>query len=569
MKTRRCPHAKTPTNQQTATAVPVAHSFWRRWILANSLLSGCLALGWLLLRSGTKPNRLTYPCQQAAFSTASLAFGVPLVASLIAARRQLVTRLRTRAGLIVAALGLFVTLGVSGYLMQADAYEGPLPEPPREYRAQLYHTIDCPQDPVGEHFVGLDKLLALMGGGGLKFYQSPTPALLAGPDGIIAPDDVVLIKINYQWPERGGSNTDVLRGLIRAIVDHPDGFAGEIVVCENSQFNSIDGFDRTYNNAQNTSLSPHDVVVGFQSQGFRVSHYSWTDIRYSSVTEYSNGNMTDGYVVGPYDSALHGRISYPKFRTDDGTYISLKYGIWDALGSGYDQEHLKFINLPVLKSHHATYGATACVKHYMGVVTRELSTSSHSAIGWGLLGAVIGQVRPADLHILDSIWINANPNSGPATSYGGATRRDQLIASTDPVATDRWAVQNILIPAFLANGYSPPWPYPSADPDDPDSEFRVYLDRSMNYILAAGYDATNKPDKIDTYTWNGVAGDFDLDGVVTPADFPYAADCLSGPGTWPTPTEPATGDECLWGADFDGDTDFDLVNLAQFQTLVN
>ena len=69
----------------------------------------------------------------------------------------------------------------------------------------------------------------------------------------------------------------------------------------------------------------------------------------------------------------------------------------------------------------------------------------------------------------------------------------------DPVAGDLWSVKNILIPAFIEEGHSPPWPYPSADPDLPSSSFRNYLDNSMNYLLAAGYDVTNDPDQIDVF----------------------------------------------------------------------
>jgi hypothetical protein len=151
----------------------------------------------------------------------------------------------------------------------------------------------------------------------------------------------------------------------------------------------------------------------------------------------------------------------------------------------------------VLKSHHSTYGVTASVKNYMGVVTDSLNTFSHWAIQYGILGELIGQIQPADLNILDCIWINANPNSGPSTPYEGATREDKLVASLDPVAADLWSDKNILIPAFIANGHEPPWPEPSADPDDPTSDFRVYLDNSMNRILAAGYSVTNDLDKID------------------------------------------------------------------------
>ena len=63
-----------------------------------------------------------------------------------------------------------------------------------------------------------------------------------------------------------------------------------------------------------------------------------------------------------------------------------------------------------------------------------------------------------------------------------------------------WAVSNILIPAFQANGYSPPWPEPSADPTDPSSDFREYIDWSMHYILAAGFAVTNDLAAIDAYS---------------------------------------------------------------------
>jgi hypothetical protein len=524
--------------------------------MANSLIAGVLALCWLLLRTGTKPSRFTYPCQQAAWSAATLAFGVPLVAALVAARRRVVTVLCTPTGIAFASLGLLATAGIWAYSSRADSYGGPRLDPRGDYRAQLFHVTDCLQDPVGDRFVGLDNLLLTMAREGLKFYQSPTESLLAGPDGIIAADDVVIVKINYQWDQRGGTNTDVLRGLIRRIVDHPDGFVGEVAVCENAQFASTSGFNRSENNAQDHGLSPYDVVVGFRDLGYTVSHYDWTLVRSVSVTEYSTGNMADGYVVYPYDAQFGGRVSYPKFQTYYGTYISLRDGIWDPDGEVYDREHLKFINVPVLKSHHSTYGVTACVKHYMGVVTGSLSTNSHSAIRYGILGALMGEIQLADLHILDGIWINANPFSGPSTSYGGATRRDELLASLDPIATDIWATKNILIPAFIANGYSPPWPSPSADPDDPSSDFRVYLDNSMSQILSAGYDATNDLDQIDVFDWNG-AGDFNGDGDVDNDDFLQFGACFTGPGGQPEPgCEPG---------DFDGDEDIDCYDWEGFQ----
>ena len=466
------------------------------WTTTCTLASGFLALLWLVLRTGAKPSRLAYPCQRAALSAAWLAFGGPLAATFLAVRRRLFVGLRNPVGAAIAAAGLLVTVGVWGNASRTG-YQGPPVRVPDAYRAQVFHTSGCPQSPVGDRFVGLDCLVNLMGQQGLKLHRSATTTTTSGPTGIIAPNDVVVIKINYQWDERGGSNTDLLRGLIRWIVDHPDGFTGEIVVAENSQFNSIDGFDRDYNNAEDPALSPHDVVVYFQGLGYRVSHFDWTVTRFTQVDEYSAGDMNDGYVVYPWNGSLNGAISYPKFRTGFGTYVSMRDGIY--AGGSYDRAGLKMINLPVLKSHSATYGATACVKNYMGLVTDSLGTNSHDAIGSGIMGAVMGQIQPADLNILDAIWVNGDPYGGPWTGYSDATRRDELVASVDPVGADIWSVKNILIPTFLANGFSPPWPTPSADPDDPASDFRRYLDASMNWMLAAGYDATNDLASIDVY----------------------------------------------------------------------
>ena len=515
------------------------------------------ALVWLLLRTGTKPSRLAYPCQQAAISAATLAFGAPLVSAVISARRKLAAGLRTPAGMAVAALGLMVTGGAWGYAFWANQYSGPVLDPPRDYRAQVFQVTDCPQDPVGDHFVGLDRLLSLMGREGLKFYQSASVSLVAGPDGIIAADDVVIIKINYLPDERGCTNSDLLRGLIRRIVDHPDTFTGEIVVCENTQSVDTGGLDRHNNNAQNITLSPHDVVVGFHSQGYTISDYIWTDIRYTSVGEYSDsGDLTDGYVVGPYDEEVQGRVSYPKFQTDYGTYISLKYGVWDPVSGNYDDAHFKWISVPILKSHHDTYGVTACVKMHMGTGTGVLGANLHNAIYYGILGKLLAEVRMPDLNILDGIWIQADPYDGPYCSYIDATRKDMLFASLDPVALDIWSVKNVLIPAFIENGFSPPWPYPSADPDDPDSMFRIYLDRSMYYLLDAGQEVTNDLSQIDAHTWIG-AGDFDADGDVDMDDSDQFELCFTGPGGGPA----APGCEA---GDFDFDNDIDCVDWYEF-----
>ena len=147
---------------------PATHErpgFLQKFFLTNSLLAGVSALAWLLLRSGPKPSRFAYPCQQAAFSAASLALGAPLVALLITARRHIAAGLRRPAGVVIVAGVIVAGLGISGVLIGVDAVQGTLTSPPPSYRAELFHVSSCPQDPVADRFPGLEELVRLMGGG--------------------------------------------------------------------------------------------------------------------------------------------------------------------------------------------------------------------------------------------------------------------------------------------------------------------------------------------------------------------------------------------------------------------
>jgi len=52
---------------------------------------------------------------------------------------------------------------------------------------------------------GVARLIDKMAAEGLPFYQTAEIQ-----NGLIARDDVVLLKINCQWAERGGTNTDLI-----------------------------------------------------------------------------------------------------------------------------------------------------------------------------------------------------------------------------------------------------------------------------------------------------------------------------------------------------------------------
>jgi len=558
----RCRHARERARSAEredgvrGSRLPHRWTFTEVWTWVGVVASGVFALLWLLLRTGAKPSRFAYPCQQAAFATAAAAFGAPAVATLVTCRKRLAAHLRTATGKITAGglLGLGLTLlAVASY--DADPAVT-IMTPPAGYDPEVFlvnnaRGIEPVTDPV--RYGGVDDLITLMGVHGFKWHRSATPGLTAGPDGMIDADDVVLIKINYQWDKRGGTNVDVLRGVIRRIVEHPDAFTGEVIVCENAQFASVSGFDRAENNAENRADSPHDVVTSFQSLGYDVSHYDWTGMRYTSVGEYSDADMDSGYVVNPVvDPETSIRVSYPKFRSASGTYISYKHGIWSQTSQTYDSDRLVVINIPVFKTH-PIYAITGSVKNHMGVVTRELGTDSHNAIGRGGLGSFLAEVRMPDLTILDCIWILARPGSGPSASYLEVNQRDQLVAGTDPVALDMWATKYIMIPQIIENGliYTN---YPSQDPDDPEGKFRQYTDKSMNEMLLAGIEATNDYNAVKLRVWGG---DIDLDGDLDLDDFSELQTCITGPDT---AIDPACSP-----FDFNADDALDLSDLADFQ----
>lgn len=344
---------------------------------------------------------------------------------------------------------------------------------------------------VTEYHEGVDALLELMGGEGLKFYRTDEVSPWGGPRGLIASDDVVLIKINSQWPERGMTNTDVLRGLISRIVAHSEGFIGEVVVVENTQ-HVAPHFEDEYDNNDDSpdhGQSAMDVVTRFAGQGYAVSLKSWTAINQIQVSEYSEDNNNDGYVLaGGYP------FNYPKFTTAQGTKVSLRYGIWD--GEDYDASRLRFLNVPVLK-FHSGFGLTAAVKHFVGFLSRfvgeeqapgEDTFAFHSNLyeDWngqpkGILGRLLA-LRFPDLNIVDATYVGIHHHTDcPIDDPAKSVEVRSLLASRDPVAVDYYSSKHILYPLKLAAGHG------NAEQANPDADnlLRAYLLASRERLLEA------------------------------------------------------------------------------------
>ena len=448
-----------------------------------------MSILWLLFRSGTKPSRLAYPCQQAAAVTGYLwiatYLALPLAAFIGIRRWATPGKVALMIGGFLLIGSIFAVLFITNGGVEAEPAGGQLGSEIMEPTATS--DLFIVQGKTGYNG-GVAELLHLMESNGLNFYAySDTHT----PDGLIGRDDVVIIKVNCQWPERGGTNTDLVKAVISAILAHPEGFTGEIVIADNGQGRG--SFSWPQANAEDTGQSLQKVVDSFSGSS-KVSTCLWDTIRNTVVQEYDKGDKRDGYIVSASENPRTGlKVSYPKFTTKYGTNISFRNGVWE--NGSYNNSRLKLINMPVLKSHSG-YEVTANLKHYVGVVSVPLG-DPHASIDRGGMGTALVETRYPDLNILDATWVNAVPQgyagSGPSTPYGVATRADTIAASTDPVALDYYAAKYILMPFAATAGYD-------TDMMDPDNlspgYFGSWLRASEREIQLGGFPVTTNESRI-------------------------------------------------------------------------
>lgn len=327
----------------------------------------------------------------------------------------------------------------------------------------LFWIKDIPKHPFlgnsgpNQH-AGVECLLHLMGEKGLKFYRSDQNSLLSGSLGMIGSEDVVLIKVNAQWKYRGCTNSDLIRGLIQRILDHPDGFTGEVVIFENGQgrgslnCDTLGGKNNPYPdrsihaNAENPNQS-FSYLVEKVFDDPRVSAYILDPIMYTFIDD--SDHVTDGY-------RIFQNVSYPCFTTTGGRRVELREGVWN--GQGYDDK-LKLINVPVLKHHDRTGSeVTASLKHFYGILSMAdgmVGYRHYTGLG-ETCGKMAVSVKTPVLNIIDAIWVSHLSLKGyPAEN---TVRVDQILASQDPVAADYWALKHIFYQIDQNERHHPDFP---------------------------------------------------------------------------------------------------------------
>jgi len=450
----------------------------KRWKLVYWLV-GIGSLIWLVLRSGTRPRRLAYPCQRAA-ATVSLGFLGYLAALLSSA--TLLRRLKAAFSpgkLMLFVVGLLLTVALQSSVTDPAApilaASPDLPgwtSPTAISNVFAITDVPVPQYtlnggtiPGGAsadealHDDGVDALVSLMETNGDYFYKTG-----AHPNGLFGSNDVVVIKINNQWGGRNGTNTDVVKGVIYRLVKHPGGFTGAVIIAENAQGAKANWYNESSNNSQFQDQSYQEVAQAFASQGYRVCVSDWNSFYSTFVGDYDAGNTSNGYVLDAADN----KLSYPKFQVNCNgmnLQISMRKGLWN--GSTFDNTRLKMINLPVLKRHGGAK-ATIAVKNYLGFISTagarwadvpEIhcwllgasagNTCSQTSTNYGLIARQVARIRRANLDIVDAIWVNPCDN---ASWHGAARRQDVLLASRDPFAVDYYASDYVLGPLIQQYG---------------------------------------------------------------------------------------------------------------------
>jgi hypothetical protein len=450
-------------------------------------LAGFFAFVWFLFRSGTNPKRFAYPCQQAAF---------PLAYAWILALVSLVSGVSFITLLSKTGKKLFLTILAGLVLISASEKNYSLKLLPEDlpvwtsdspisnlYLLKSFDEKDAslaagdasvPNDRLSDP--AMDSLINIMTSNNFMFYET------SGNNGIVGANDIVIIKGNFQWEYTLSTNTDRIKGLIWQILQHPDGFNGEILVADNDM--NVRNWDEC-NNSFDTEQSILDVVNTFKAKGYPVDVAEWDAIMNNTVTEYSDGNMSDGFT---YDNSS--KVSYPKFITPAGNYVSLKHGIWNNSSSTYSRDDLCIINFAVNKAHAYT-GATLAIKNWVGAMSLIEKESRYGGEDkmhvdyfmkeFALPARVMAETYP-DLNIIDATW--TAPNDNYTNSSGNRVNTKMLVASTDPIACSWYAAKYMLNPIASDNTRTDP-DYVESNPESLglwDFKYSVALENWENYL---------------------------------------------------------------------------------------
>lgn len=309
--------------------------------------------------------------------------------------------------------------------------------------------------------------------------------LMGGIEQLFGRDDIVVMKPNVQWWNQGAPNIAALDTFISMIMARPGGFQGEVVIAENNHRGAKPGNSAGWSTsfARNSDLPGilnYNQLAELLKKKYadRLSVCHWIDIGEGAKRVYSPADGT-GYVLCdgtggvPLLSVSNGLaneksreviMSYPIFKTDKGTIVDLKNGIWSK--GAYTGQSLKLINCTALNHHSFYCGPTSAIKNFLGISdltggpdpanNGKLTNSYYNFHSFpfdkwakgpvpGMLGLEIGTflntIRKPDINLTTAEWIGLSTRIEPPVAHTRA-----ICASTDPVALDYHSAKYILYP---------------------------------------------------------------------------------------------------------------------------
>src|SRR3989304_9601274 len=165
------------------------------------VLFGAASLAWFIFRTGTKPTRIVYPCQRAALANSSILLGLSIPVWLTSAQAKTKNFISKR-GLSLIILFIIPNMVIRGSQFLGDTQLAGAANPNQELILSLA-PMQASSSPASNLYVvngranaHVNELINLMGSNGLLFYKSDTSGKNQGPNGLIANNDVILIKIN-------------------------------------------------------------------------------------------------------------------------------------------------------------------------------------------------------------------------------------------------------------------------------------------------------------------------------------------------------------------------------------
>ena len=355
---------------------------------------------------------------------------------------------------------------------------------------------------------------------------------LGGIGTVVGTDDVVIIKVSAQWWNQGMTNVAAVKRVVERILELP-GFTGEVVVFENTHFRLADGsgLSRAWTHPSERNVDVPgwnrlgDLIPHFRRLGAPVSFVGLVDAGESSLSgdhwhdpghehgvyggdnrgPIQPGEDRDGYhwdfarsfrLAKSWVDEARTPLTWPRFTSPlTGLVVDFAGGVLrrEAGRLVPSGRKLTWINMTTA-NEHGSAGFTGACKSPMGVVdmsagalgTHPLAKGYRSvhyfgrgfpSASWRMAGPLAQfalEIRAPDLILTVAEWVAFKPvgPDGPEDIRHSAlscVRKRTIVAGTDPVAIDAWAVRNLMADLPSANRQA----YLSLD--DPDSMVSKFL----------------------------------------------------------------------------------------------